>query len=173
MKRIGGLALALTLIVAAAPPPGRSLPLPPIPPAQAPTGGPAPPPDRDASPPVAPSSGGPRLTAALVQAPTHRRKSDRPQGHTDGPERSLPSPPIPPAHAPTDGPAPIPDRDAAAPLVPSSDGPRLVAEFIEVPTYHGTFDRSQGYTEGSRLREDQSNRRLTLSPGLTLQLPFK
>jgi hypothetical protein len=172
MKRIGGLALALTLVVAAAPPPRRSLPLPPIPPAHTPTDGAAPTPNRDAAARTL-SSDGTRLTAEFVQVPNHRGTYDRNRGYTSEPRRSLPLPPIPPAHAPTDGAAPTPDRDASGPSAPSSDGPRLIAEFVQVPTYHGTFDRSQGYTNGSRLREDQSNRRLTLSPGLTLELPFK
>jgi hypothetical protein len=88
--------------------------------------------------------------------------------------RPLPVPPIPPAHRPTDGPAPTPDRDAAAPSAPSSDGPKLTPRIVQVPTYQNTFDRSEGYITGSRATEDfAADRRLMPSPGFYFQVPFK
>ena len=89
------------------------------------------------------------------------------------PHGSLPLPPIPPAHQPTDAPAPTPDRDAVAPATPPSDRPRLTPRFVQVPTWQRNFDPSQGYTSGSRLQEDPSDRRLMPSPGIELQVPFR
>ncbi len=88
--------------------------------------------------------------------------------------RPLPVPPIPPAHPPTDGPAPIPNQNAAAPLVPESDGPKFTATILRAPTFHNSYDPSQGYAEGSRWQDDPAeDRRLTPSPGFNLQIPFK
>lgn len=100
------------------------------------------------------------LPLILAAAPTH-----------PGP---LPLPPIPPAQPPTDGPAPIPDRDATPPSAPALEGPRIVPQLVRVPTYQSDFDRSEGYTHGSRMQEDPAeDRRLTPSPGFNLQIPFK
>ncbi len=85
----------------------------------------------------------------------------------------FPLPPVPPAEPATDGPAPVPDRDAVSPSAPSSEGPRLVPRLVRVPTYGNDFDRSEGYITGSHLREDPSDRRLAPSPGFNLQIPFK
>jgi hypothetical protein len=89
------------------------------------------------------------------------------------PGGSLPLPPIPPAHPPNEGPAPTPDRDAAAPLPPSSDGPTIAPRFLRVPSYQHNFDQSQGYVSGSRREEDPSDRRLLPAPGFNLRVPLK
>jgi len=89
------------------------------------------------------------------------------------PRGPLPLPPIPPAHPPTDGPAPTPDRDTNSPSPPQSEGPKIVPRLVRVPTYQNDFDRSEGYVGGSRLQEDPTDRRLTPSPGFNLQIPFK
>jgi hypothetical protein len=99
------------------------------------------------------------LLLILTAAPTHRV--------------SLPLPPIPPAQPPSDGPAPIPDRDAMAPSAPPSESPRIVPRLVRVPTYQNDFDRSEGYIGGSRLQQDPADRRLTPSPGFNFQIPFK
>jgi hypothetical protein len=89
------------------------------------------------------------------------------------PRGSLPLPPIPPAHPPTDGPAPMPDRDASAPQAPAFEGPTITPRVVRIPTFNN-LDPSQGYISGSRLQEDaEADRRLTLSPGLNLRLPFR
>lgn len=88
------------------------------------------------------------------------------------PPRPLPIPPIPPA-APAAEPAPIPDRDAAAPPAQQDAGPKIVPRLVRVPTYHSDFDPSLGYVSGSHVTEDQSDRKLTPSPGFSLQIPFR
>ncbi len=87
------------------------------------------------------------------------------------PHRPLPLMPPPPL--PTDGQGPTPDRDASAPAAPSTDDPRLTAQFVQVSTYRDTFDQSLGCTTGSRRQEDSSDRRLMPSPGVRLLVPFK
>ncbi len=99
------------------------------------------------------------LPLVLAAAPVHR-----------GP---LPLPPIPPAHPPTDGPAPTPNRDATPASAPPSEGPRIMPWLVRVPSYQNDFDRSEGFIGGSRLQEDPLDRRLTPSPGFNLQIPFK
>jgi hypothetical protein len=89
------------------------------------------------------------------------------------PQGPLPVPPIPPIHPPTDGPAPIPDRNVAAPSAPLSDGPKITPQFVRVPTYPTNFDYSQGYVSGSRQQEEPADRRLMPSPGFNIELPFK
>jgi hypothetical protein len=98
------------------------------------------------------------LPLSLAAAPAH-------QG-------ALPIPPIPPDQLPTDGPAPTPDRDAAPPSTPPSEGTRIVPRLVRVPTYANDFDRSEGYINGSRLQQD-SDRRIAPSPGFDLQIPIK
>jgi hypothetical protein len=99
------------------------------------------------------------LPLILAAAPTH--------------PGSFPLPPIPPAQPPTDGPAPIPDRDATPPSAPALEGPRIMPRLVRVPTYQNDFDRSEGYINGSHLQLDPTDRRLTPSPGFSLQIPFK
>jgi hypothetical protein len=89
------------------------------------------------------------------------------------PKGHLPLPPIPPPHPPTDGPAPVPDRDVMPPLQPFSEGPTITPRFLRAPTYHRNFDQSQGYVSGSHASEDDADRRLLLSPGFDLRLPFR
>ena len=92
----------------------------------------------------------------------------RPAPHT----APLPVPPIPPAQPPTDGPAPVPNRDAAAPTVPQSDDVKVTPRIVRAPSYT-EFDQSQGYVSGSRRDEDINDRRLLPSPASNLQVPFK
>lgn len=90
------------------------------------------------------------------------------------PSPPLPVPPIPPSQSSADGPAPVPNRDALPPR-PSSDptGPTLRPTLLQVPTYQNTFDPSKGYVSGSRLQEDQTDRKLTPSPGVSLAIPLR
>jgi hypothetical protein len=86
----------------------------------------------------------------------------------------LPVPPIPPAHLPTDGRAPTPDPDLAPPSVQESEGPRITPRILRAPSFHNSFDPSQGYVDGSRWQDDPvGDRRLLPSPGLNLLIPFK
>lgn len=98
--------------------------------------------------------------------------------------RPLPVPPIPPAYPPTDGaappalalvgPAPIPDEDAAAPIAPESDDPKITPQFLRAPSFHNSYDPSQGYTRGSRWQDDTAeDRRPTPLPGINVVIPFK
>jgi hypothetical protein len=84
----------------------------------------------------------------------------------------LPLPPIPPAQPPTDGPAPLPNREAAAPVPVPTDGLTITPRIVRAPNYT-EFDQSQGYVAGSRRDEDTSDRRLIPSPGFNLKMPFK
>jgi hypothetical protein len=86
---------------------------------------------------------------------------------------ALPIPPIPPDQQQVDGPAPTPDRDAAPPSAPPSEGARIVPRVVRVPTYANDFDRSQGYLNGSRQQQEPSDRRVAPSPGFNLLIPFK
>jgi len=99
------------------------------------------------------------LSLTLAAAPVH--------------ESPLPIPPIPPDERPTDGPAPIPDRDAALPSEPAPETTRIVPRLVRVPTYATDFDRSEGYISGSHHQLDPSDRRATPSPGFDLQIPFR
>jgi hypothetical protein len=86
----------------------------------------------------------------------------------------LPVPPIPPAHPPTDGRAPTPDQDAAAPSVPETDGLRITPRLLQAPTSRNSFDPSLGYVDGSRWQDDPlADRRLMPSPGFNVLIPFK
>ncbi len=105
----------------------------------------------------------------------------------------LPVPPIPPAYPPADGaapsqdqaaaapgalalvgPAPIPDENAAAPIALESDHPKITPHFIRAPSFHNSYDPSQGYITGSRWQDDPAeDRRPTPSPGINVVIPFK
>ena len=96
----------------------------------------------------------------VAAAPAHRRP--------------LPVPPIPPAHPPTDGAAPTPDEDVAAPPVQTSEGPTITPRIVRAPTFHNSYDPSLGYATGSRWQDDpEEDRRLAPSPGFYVQIPFK
>ena len=89
------------------------------------------------------------------------------------PQRPFPIPPIPPAARPAVQPAPVPDPDAAPPAQANNGGLRVVPRLLHVPTYQNEFDSSAGYMAGSRLQEDQSDHKLTPSPGVSLQIPLR
>jgi hypothetical protein len=80
----------------------------------------------------------------------------------------LPVPPIPPAHPPTDQPAPVPDPNASAPPVEASPGPRVTIQDFRTET----FDQSLGYAPGSRF-ETSEDRRSIQTPGLKVRLPLQ
>lgn len=88
------------------------------------------------------------------------------------PSRPLPIPPIPPPQR-DEAPAPVPDPDAAPPPQPEATGPTVVPRFLHVPTYQNQFDPSAGYVTGSRVQEDQTDRRLAPSPGVRLEIPLR
>jgi hypothetical protein len=100
------------------------------------------------------------LPLILAAAPVHR-----------GP---FPVPPIPPALPSGGEPAPTPDQNAAAPAAPVSDGVRITPRLLQAPTFHNSYDPSQGYLSGSRWQDDPAeDRRLTPSPGFNVVIPFK
>jgi hypothetical protein len=128
------------------------------------------------------------LPLILAAAPLHSRQLPLPARQVPGDPKPLPAhakplpvharprpvPPIPPAHLPTDGAAPTPNQDAAAPPVPEFDGPKFTPTILRAPTFHNGFDPSQGYVNGSRWQDDPSeNRRMMPSPGFNLEIPFK
>jgi hypothetical protein len=86
--------------------------------------------------------------------------------------RPLPIPPIPPS-PPNDAPAPVPDRDASAPQEAQTTGPKIVPRLLQVPSYQNQFDASAGYVTGSRVQEDQTDRRFAPSPGFRLVIPLR
>lgn len=88
------------------------------------------------------------------------------------PNPPLPVPPTPPPRSSADEPAPVPNRDAVPPLPPDRSGPTLRPTLLRLPTYQNQFDPSQGYISGSRLEEDQSDRKFTPSPGFSLEIPL-
>ena len=128
------------------------------------------------------------LPLIVAAAPTHSGSLPVPGKHLLGDRKSVaahatalpvharpfPVPPIPPAHPPTDGPAPIPDQDAAAPREPESDGPKFTPTIVRAPTFHNGFDPSMGYVNGSRWQDDPSeDRRVMPSPGFNFEIPLK
>lgn len=88
------------------------------------------------------------------------------------PSRQLPIPPIPPS-LPDEAPAPVPDRDLSPPPQAQKTGPKIVPRILQVPTYQNQFDASTGYVTGSRVQEDQTDRRLVPSPGFRLEIPLR
>jgi len=84
VKRISHMMLVLPLILAAAPLHSRPLPVPPIPPANRPTDGPAPTPNPYAAAPFVPETDGPKFTPRLLRAPTFHNGFDPSQGYVSG-----------------------------------------------------------------------------------------
>jgi hypothetical protein len=80
----------------------------------------------------------------------------------------LPVPPLPPAHQPTDQPAPVPDPNASAPPMEASQGVRVAIQDFRAQT----IDQSHGYTPGSRF-ETSEDRRSIQTPGLKIRLPLQ
>jgi hypothetical protein len=85
-----------------------------------------------------------------------------------GPPNSLPIPPIPPAHPPTDQSAPVPDRDSQAPPDNAGQGPRVSLRDFRVRR----FNQGLGYTPGSQF-ETSEEKRTIQTPGLTVQVPLR
>ena len=82
----------------------------------------------------------------------------------------LPVPPTPPPSGPPDHAAPIPDAFARAPApVPDRDGQATVVPswFASQPTR-----LSQGFIPGSQV-EARPDRRTELAPGVSLRLPLR
>lgn len=78
------LASSLTLVLmAAAPPSMRALPIPPIPPPP-PSATPAPLPDRDVTAPPTPQTTGPKIVPRLLQVPTYQNEFDASAGYVTG-----------------------------------------------------------------------------------------
>jgi hypothetical protein len=84
------------------------------------------------------------------------------------PVRSLPIPPIPPAHPPADRSAPVPDLDAKAPLPDEARGTRVVVNNFRYRSY----DQSMGYTPGSQFQSSEE-KRVIQTPGLLVRVPLQ
>ena len=81
-------------------------------------------------------------------------------------EQRLPVPPIPPLRPPSQD-APMPDLDMRDPLI--EGGPPSVT--LDMSIHRRTSpDTSQGYTPGSRYRNDDDRKPLAV-PGLRLHIP--
>jgi hypothetical protein len=83
------------------------------------------------------------------------------------PPRSLPIPPIPPAHPPTARFAPMPDRDAQAPVV-ISRGPEFSVRDFRVRR----FQQGMGYAPGSSFESGEDKRPIQ-TPGVTYRVPLQ
>jgi hypothetical protein len=84
------------------------------------------------------------------------------------PVRSLPIPPIPPAHPPAGRSAPVPNLDVRAPLPDSPQGTRVVVNNFR---YH-SFDQSLGYTPGSQFQSSEE-KRVIQTPGVLMRVPLQ
>jgi hypothetical protein len=84
------------------------------------------------------------------------------------PVRSLPLPPIPPAHPPVDRLAPVPNLDARAPLPDSPQGTRVVVNNFRYRNY----DQSMGYTPGSQFQSSEE-KRVIQTPGILMRVPLQ
>ncbi len=85
-----------------------------------------------------------------------------------GPSRSLPVPPIPPAHPPAGQSAPVPDRDIQAPVETASQGTTVVPQDFRFRQ----FNQSLAYPPGSRFATSEDKRPIQ-TPGLTLRVPLQ
>jgi hypothetical protein len=85
-----------------------------------------------------------------------------------GPAPTLPLPPVPPEHPPTDQTAPIPNPDARGPRDTASVGTQVQITDFRVLRR----DASKGYTPGSHF-QSSSERRDIDTPGLTLRVPLQ
>lgn len=82
--------------------------------------------------------------------------------------RDLPVPPIPPEHASVGETAPVPNVDARAPAVPTSE-----AASVNVKLYREKlYDPSMGFTPGSRYQSSE-DRKPIQTPGLSVSVPLK
>ena len=83
-------------------------------------------------------------------------------------EPRLPVPPIPPPHLPSQD-APVPDMDLREPFILRTQPPVTLDMSIH---RRGTPDTSQGYTPGSRYRNEDDRKPLAV-PGIRLHVPFQ
>ena len=80
----------------------------------------------------------------------------------------LPVPPVPPANPDVGDAAPVPNTDARAPVVPTSEAPSVDVRMYRAKTY----DPSQGFTPGSRYQTTE-DRKPIQTPGLSISVPLK
>jgi hypothetical protein len=81
---------------------------------------------------------------------------------------TLPVPPVPPDHLPLAEAAPVPNVDAQAPAVATSEKPS-----IDVMLYRArTYDSSAGFAPGSRF-QDSEDRKPIQTPGISIRVPLK
>ena len=81
---------------------------------------------------------------------------------------TLPVPPIPPAHPPTDQAAPVPDINAEAPSARGAQGMKWSLNDFRVNRYGSSL----GYSRGSQFQTSEEKRPIQ-TPGLTLRVPLQ
>lgn len=84
-------------------------------------------------------------------------------------EAALPIPPLPPAAAPADEAAPMPDRNAEAPREIKKDRVELTPGLFRPRTY--TY--GEGYLPGSSYKENEQDRVLKPIPSFNLRVPLQ
>ena len=104
------------------------------------------------------------LAAVIAALPPAAGAAPRPQ------EQMLPVPPIPPAHPPTDVPAPVPNEDIHAPPPLISTGPTVKATLnAQPPTLPGGDP-----VPGTLYRSQEEQRRQFIpNPGVMLIVPLE
>jgi hypothetical protein len=80
----------------------------------------------------------------------------------------LPVPPLPPANPPPGDAAPVPNFDAAGPLVPDSDQPSVYVRLYRNKMY----DPSTGFVPGSRFQTSEDKKPIQ-TPGFSVSVPLR
>ena len=80
----------------------------------------------------------------------------------------LPVPPIPPADPPLDQYAPMPDRDAQAPVDNTDQRIKFNVQDFRIRRFY----QGQAYSRGSRFETSEEKKPIQ-TPGLTVQVPLQ
>lgn len=89
-------------------------------------------------------------------------------GAAPAPAPSLPVPPIPPADPPSDHSAPIPDRDAQAPLGAGTESVQVNVQDFRIRRFY----QGLGYGPGSHFETSEEKRPIQ-TPGVALKVPLQ
>jgi hypothetical protein len=81
---------------------------------------------------------------------------------------TLPVPPIPPEDQQLAEAAPVPDRDAQAPVAPTSNDPSVDVRLYRTKNY----DSSAGFVPGSRYQSAE-DRKPIQTPGIAILVPLQ
>jgi hypothetical protein len=82
--------------------------------------------------------------------------------------QDFPVPPPPPANPPVDEAAPVPNVDARAPVLPSSEQPSIDVKLYRAQPYNP----SQGFAPGSQYQSNE-DRKPIQTPGLSVSVPLQ